>query len=294
MTDNPQVDICYFSGTGNTAHVADLYRQAFAERGRPVTVTPIEDVQAGRVPHPAGEGLLGVGYPVHALNAPRLVFEYLDALPPGEGRRVFTFRTAGDPFMQGGATNMVRSRLLARGYDVVHEQLIVMPGNVVVGYDARLVGQLARRAAVLVPQAVDDILAGRRVLQTSRALTRLVTMGFSAGERRGARYFGRMLRATGACSHCGVCARICPTGNITMDDGQVRFDDTCTLCMRCIYACPERAIVPRLLRFFVLRDGYDLDEMLAAPDAQEGDYVTAETGGWYGRMRAYLGLAEGE
>lgn len=292
MADAPQIDICTFSGTGNTQYVADLYRCAFEARGCQVTMTPIEEIMLGRAPFPDGNGLLGVGYPVHALNAPRIVFDFLDGLPAGRGRRVFTFRTAGDSWMQGGATSMVRARLTARGYDVIHECLIVMPGNVMVAYRPQLVGQLARRAAELVPGAVDDILTGRRVLQENGTLIRLATIGFSAGERRGARFFGRSLRATDTCTRCELCARICPTGNIALEGDAVRFDGTCTLCMRCIYACPEGAIAPRILRFFVLRDGYDLAAMLVDPEAQEGagDFVTAETRGWYGRMKAYLGI----
>lgn len=46
-----------------------------------------------------------------------------------------------------------------------------------------------------------------------------------------------------ACSHCGLCGRICPDKAISYDKGEPVFDlDVCVQCGLCIQKCPERAI----------------------------------------------------
>ena len=45
-----------------------------------------------------------------------------------------------------------------------------------------------------------------------------------------------------ACSHCSLCVRICPTGNIAEVDGAIVFGTKCAQCLRCFYSCPASAI----------------------------------------------------
>jgi polyferredoxin len=45
------------------------------------------------------------------------------------------------------------------------------------------------------------------------------------------------------CTRCGACARVCPVDNLTVYQGRERQAVTaceCTLCLRCVEACPER------------------------------------------------------
>ena len=54
---------------------------------------------------------------------------------------------------------------------------------------------------------------------------------------------GTRFRATGACVSCGLCARVCPTGNIALaDDGRPRWGDACVRCLACVHRCPARAV----------------------------------------------------
>ncbi len=45
-----------------------------------------------------------------------------------------------------------------------------------------------------------------------------------------------------ACIGCGTCARICPRGNITLQDKRPRFGTDCIGCLSCLQFCPKEAI----------------------------------------------------
>lgn len=45
------------------------------------------------------------------------------------------------------------------------------------------------------------------------------------------------------CTHCGLCAEICPTNTITLIDGTPRWAERgCTQCFACVHHCPPHAI----------------------------------------------------
>ncbi|XAH74437.1 hypothetical protein V6984_01320 [Kineothrix sp. IPX-CK] len=65
-----------------------------------------------------------------------------------------------------------------------------------------------------------------------------------------------------------------------MKNGKPAFGFHCVLCLRCIYACPRKALSPGILKFFVLEEGFDLEVMNKNPDFFQDqtvqDFSTAE------------------
>jgi len=236
----------YFSGTSNTELVAELYKAELESHGAAVDLMRIEDLlREDKRPDTESYSLIGVGYVIHALNAPRIVYEFIEKLPTADGKKVFLFKCPGDAFMEGGATSMIRGRLKGRGYGVFHETLVVMPSNVAVRWGDDVVLKLHSIASGRVKAAVAEILSGRSRLQENPLHSRIASRLFSLGETLGARLFGRLhLRASSACNLCGKCVRECPTKNIRMEKGKILFGWDCILCLRCVYGCPVNAISP--------------------------------------------------
>ena len=44
------------------------------------------------------------------------------------------------------------------------------------------------------------------------------------------------------CSGCGTCLKVCPAGNITIEDGKPKFGNKCYKCYACIHNCPKNAL----------------------------------------------------
>lgn len=283
------IGIFYFSGTGNTEIVANLLENEFKNRGFEVEIIRIEDILKEKTQVDIEKyDMVGMGYPVHAFNAPRIFFDFIKKLPRAKNKKTFIFKTSGDPMLNAGATVMVRNRLKSKGYDVFYEKLMVMPSNVLVRYCDDLVKQLYLVAANRVKKLVNDVISGKINLQKNGIFLRTFTRVFSGGESLGARFFGKGLEVSEFCILCSKCINNCPTGNISISEkNKIKFGWNCILCMRCIYNCPQRAISPRFLKFFVLKDWYDINRIINDPELK-GNYVSEKTKGYFRSFKRYM------
>ncbi|OHD56443.1 MAG: hypothetical protein A2Y33_15760 [Spirochaetes bacterium GWF1_51_8] len=282
-----KIGIYVFSGTGNTRFSAELMKKEFEKQGCTVDLFNIEDFsRKGLIPSPAEYDIAGFGYPVHAWNAPRNFFEFIGTLPPGGGKKSFVFKSAGDPLLDGGATSMVRARLLKRGYEVFHETLFVMPANVMWRYSDEMIKDLIHIAERTAAKSVTGILKGDTCLQRNGILRRACSRMFSAGESFGVRRLGRRMKVSDACNNCGVCVKICPMGNIAPGEKKPVFLKNCVLCVRCIDKCPKDAITP-LFKIFKLKERYDIGKIMNDPSVS-GEVFANTTKGFFKRYRRYF------
>jgi ferredoxin/flavodoxin len=252
--------IVFFSGTGGTARFAAHLRDALAARGTGVTVTELGPTPAP----PVAADMLVLLYPVYAANAPQPIGEWIAAAPEGCGTRTAVVSVSGGGEMSPNTACRARTirQLTRRGYAVRYERMAVMPANFITPYGDALAARLLRAAPVLAARIAEDLQAGVTRRTRPTVWDRLLS-GLFLLEHAGSGIFGRGLHAGDACNGCGLCARRCPRGNIAMRNGKPVFGKKCVICLRCVYACPQKAIKAKYGQFAVLKDGFDLDAVEA-------------------------------
>lgn len=285
-----KIGICYFSGTGNTEAVCKLFEREFTASGHEVEVMRIEDALKGNANFDVRRyDLIGIGNPVYGFSSPGLVYRFIEQLPVTNTRRVFIFKTAASvEAINNGASKRAIALLERRGYQVFYETLLCMGSNWLIKYDDRLTKQLYAAAARKVPKRAAEILAGKTSLIPCGLLTKIwaVAVGFMEDEI-GAKLWGKTLRATSDCVKCNLCVNNCPCGNIRNEGGRIAFGWKCSMCMRCVYACPKHAITSRFFRPIIVRGGYDIRAIINNP-AIEGDFVTPGETGAHQRFAEYI------
>ncbi len=229
----------WFSGTGNTWRTATAFAQAMNARGTAVALRRMETVDT---PGLGAQETLGLAFPIACFSTYPLVWQFLERLPPGNGRGVVLLMTMGGA--SGGMAGPLGRRLRAAGYRTLGALAAVMPGN----YNNRSIPEAANAARVeRMRHAVEDFCDA---LQEGRGRWPRGYPLWSAGWRalastpRPWRWFKKLFPLAvdaGRCTRCGLCARLCPVGCIRMDDRPV-WDATCQACQRCINYCPEHAI----------------------------------------------------
>lgn len=245
------IGIFYFSGSGNTELVADIIRDKFAELGCTVDLIRMEDIiKAGLHLDPDQYDYLGIGCQVIGFGVPRLAMEFIRDLPNSDGKKTFLFRTAGGaaPVNDNASKPIIRS-LLKKGYKVEYERIFSIGSNWMVKVDDAVMKQNFEATKGKAENMCMEILRGdRHILKTGTGLRLLmgIVRTFSSGILP---FMGKDLIVDSACTHCGLCVKNCPSGNIYEMAGRIRFGHSCSSCMRCIDSCPNQAIRFRLLTF---------------------------------------------
>ncbi|MBN1935535.1 MAG: EFR1 family ferrodoxin [Anaerolineae bacterium] len=274
-----------FSGTGNTEIVAQWLGESLQAQGAEVTLTRIEDVLKGKVSLSKAD-LIGIAHPIYGFDAPGIVDAFVDRLPPGGDRRTFVLKTAGGPSPSNDAASQTIIRRLERkGYVVFYDRLIAMPSNWAYTYPEALNRQLVRAAVLKTQHMAGEILSNQRRRARVGPLFHAAMRQIHLSEELGGRVFGRLLHTTNDCIRCAKCVKNCPVDNIYQQGDQIRFRWRCLWCMRCIYACPRQAIVPRLGKFCALKNGYDIHRVIQQAQSASDDTVTANL---TGEFKAYL------
>lgn len=241
-----KISLRYFTGTGNSKRIAEECAKRFETRSHVVDLSSVTKI----VSIPPDAEWVGLVVPVYAFGIPRLCRRYLQSLPTQlQSRKAFVIVTAGARDESGFSTRECRELLRNKNIQVVYSTVIQMPINWVTFVPL----QTPEEAAALIEEGVrqaaqvdDEILDGQTRSHVCQKPDRysLVRFYFEyfAFKYLGIRQLWKMFVAAPTCSGCGKCARICPAGGVSLSDGRPKWNSRCEQCMRCVNACPHRAI----------------------------------------------------
>lgn len=227
----------WFSASGNSLVVAT----ALAEALGGATLLPL--AQALRQPPPPA-ATVGIVFPVYAFGVPNVVRRFLQEVPLAADPYVFTVATPG--VIPGDVHHEAEAVLGRRGVALAAGWTVLMPESF---SPFRMRFTLHRTAPLL--RSVNERVAGiaravqerrRGVRQDSLALT---ARSLAVVHRAAARFFpaaGSDFRAADHCSACGLCAQVCPVGNIRMESEKPVWGGHCEWCFACHQWCPVDAI----------------------------------------------------
>lgn len=258
------VAIYYFSGTGNTEIVAEMLKEAFVRHECHADLIRIEDVMKNDMRIDIERyDLIGIGCQVIGYGVPKLVYDFIRLLPQGNWKATFVFRTAGGVApMNFNASKPMLRKLHRKGYSPYYERVLSISSNWIVKFDDAVIRQLYKATKEKTGLMCNDLLRGeRRIYQTGIGMKFKMTF-IRAIASKLFRFMGKDYGVSKACTHCNLCVKTCPSANIRMKNGKVKFGLNCNCCMRCLYLCPKEAIHFRLFKFFRVPGGYNIKKIL--------------------------------
>lgn len=239
------IAIYYFSGTGNTLFISDLFRKNFSLKSISVDLMSIENIEV--VSSQGKYDMLVVSFPVHAFKAPILVEDFVKNLPPTTTKKpILLLASCGG--MPGASFSILNKILLKKGYHIASNFYYSMPDNVSFMFSKDLVSEKeimekVSSAKEKVEKDFNSLFSGKEVIIKSNIFKKLFSkIVFN--------FFSKSLKKSkwvvdyNKCIFCEICSKNCPTQNITVkkQKREVKFSDKCIMCTKCYNLCPVNAI----------------------------------------------------
>lgn len=283
--------IAYYTGTGCTEMAAKRLAEEIEARGLSCC---LETITIGH-PEPRDQhDCFFLLFPLHACNAPKAVYQWIDSLQEVEKIPAVVLSVSGGGEISPNTAGRLSSikKLEKRGYNVVYEEMLVMPSNWVVATKEPLAVRLLEILPIKIGHVLEDVLSGVHK-RTSPGLADRIFSRLGELEKTGARIFGRFIKATADCNGCGVCSENCPSRNIQMCEGRPKFGNDCHACLRCIYGCGKKALNPRICKFIVIKEGFCIKDLeKKVPLAEPIDVNEQAKGYIWSGVKEYLNKPE--
>ena len=227
--------VFYFSATGNSLYVAKQLG------GKPAPIPQM--LKTGQFS--CSDDAIGLVFPCYSFGVPRLV---LDFLSQAQWQAEYLFAVATYGKLAGTVLHSLEQAAEQNGIFFDYLNTLLMTDNYLPNFKME-------KQALLLPQKnveerlhqIKSDIGERRVLKPKvTAVQKLFSSTVSSAfksvftENAAKKYIVK-----NNCNGCGLCAQICPTGNITVSADKkppVSFDSRCQNCLGCVHACPQNAL----------------------------------------------------
>ena len=232
----------YFSGTGNSKYAAELFCKEYDKESGAYSIEEADALSAVK-----DANLIIIAYPVQYSTVPKIMRDYItDHSELWNNKKVFIIATMG--LFSGDGAGILGRLLESCGAEVIGGLHLKMPDSIA---DEKALKrpleknrELVKQADQKIKESVKRLKAGNPTQEGIGVLYRLA--GFF-GQRayfghKTKRYSSKVKVDTDKCIGCGICEKLCPMNNISINEQKAVSGESCTMCYRCINKCPKQAI----------------------------------------------------
>ena len=233
--------IYYFTGTGNSLAAAKKIAAAL-EDCELVSISSLKETTGDIVPDAERVGII---CPVYFAGLPAMVASFAERLDLTRVSYIFSVLTYGG----GGNTSALAQldgifkkkseRGLSAGYSVL------MPGNYILMYESPTGDKqetILTSADEKLRKISDDIGLCKEIRLSGSLLWSVLHTLLYSRFISGVHNKDRKFSVSDECTSCGICASVCPAGNIELVNKKPVWKHHCELCCGCIHLCPVKAI----------------------------------------------------
>lgn len=227
--------IFYFTGTGNCYSVANRLGEKLGAE-----LVAITDYLS----HPCivEDAVIGIVTPVYSMDLPKVVAEFLEQIQLKETRYIFCVATMGA--MAGRTLYHVKEILHKRKLILSAGFTVTLPDNSIIFPSGEKRMQMLLAAEEETVNNIGELLKEHEENSVKMKDFFLWKIAAAVGmwSLKSVLNVKHKKINEDKCNGCGICAKICPAGCITMEKGRPVFGEGCVTCFGCAQWCPNEAI----------------------------------------------------
>jgi ferredoxin len=227
--------IFYFTATGNSLDVA---RKIGSEGTKLLSIPQL--MREGSFSFE--DDVIGLVFPVYYLGTPKMVTAFLEKT---RWKSEYSFAVLTYGGNQIATTYHLQKLVEKHGQHFDYMNAISTVTNYLPKYD--LSDAVSALSAKNAEEQIRDVQADIKTRQTNTPVAsfgqrtiwrvaQLASKKFMNNNMAQKYYF-----TDEKCTKCGICVKVCPAGNITVD-GKVIFGSKCEVCLACANLCPQNAL----------------------------------------------------
>ena len=184
---------------------------------------------------------IGIICPTYMWSVPSIVLEFLNKAKL-KADYLFAIITYGN--IDLGVTNHFVKIANQNNLEVKYIKSLLMVDNAIPLFDME--NQVAKlekkKTEENLNQIVKDI-QGRKVeLNTANAVKGSLSSLMYKMQLIMQKFMYKLFKVEDQCTGCKTCTKVCPMGNITMENNRPKYNTNCISCFACTHNCPANAI----------------------------------------------------
>lgn len=244
--------IFYFSGTGNSRHIADKLSHTLGERAVYMSENEISKNEIYEI---AENERLGFVFPVYWYSIPTIVDKFIRQLKLSGYKNQYVYAIASYGIAAGNTMNRLIKLLDEKQVLVNGIFGVRMVDNYVVGYNVAKEDrqrEINQKAEIEIDQIIGMIDVHATTEYIKKGGLAFATPITSYAYRR--KDHTKKFHTTDSCTGCNQCVKDCPCNAIHLNNKSPEWSGECTFCLKCLHSCKQSAI--QYGRFTKHRDRY--------------------------------------
>jgi flavodoxin/ferredoxin len=235
--------IYYYTSTGNSLMLA----RTIGEQLGDTEILPIARFRKERTSPKAAR--VGIIFPIHAWGPPRTVKEFIENLDLASVHYTFAIASCGGT--AAGTLPLMRKTIRKNGGELHAGFIVRSPGYMASsGEETSMIRMVRRFSGRLfptdhdrLPEIIESLKSEKRVSPERNALIgRMLGNFFHTKAEVAFAGMDENYVVSESCAGCGNCGRICPRGNVALQDGKPAWHHDCDFCGACATWCTRSAI----------------------------------------------------
>ncbi len=231
--------ILYFSGTGNSAYVANYIGRQLNDK----VVNLFDYLKNHNYSRMTSDRPWVFVAPTYAWQIPRIVRDWIIRTELAGNAKVYFVMTCGDEI--GNAGHYAEQLCQKKNLIYMGCAEIVMPENYIAIYEApeeEEAERIIQNAETNIQETAELIKLVARIPDKKIGVRNIIKSSMVNAVFYPCIVSAKNFYALDQCISCGHCERVCPLSNIVIINGKPIWGKNCTHCMACICTCPKEAI----------------------------------------------------